>query len=188
MMKRFWLAWRTFWAVWLDPEAAERVRRVLENRKEGASSSPSVAPQQHPQQSTPTAPLKSHEFRQHPAITLLATLQREARLIDFLQEDLTGYSDAQIGAAVREIHRDCRAALQRMFDIHPVIHEPEGSCIPIPHEHNPGVIRLTGAGSAGKQHGVVRHHGWQASRCEIPQYTGPEAAAHIIVPADLEVT
>ncbi|MGV2334905.1 MAG UNVERIFIED_CONTAM: DUF2760 domain-containing protein [Planctomycetaceae bacterium] len=41
------------------------------------------------------------------AISLLATLQREGRLLDFLKEPIDAYSDAQIGAAVRDIHRDC---------------------------------------------------------------------------------
>ncbi len=33
------------------------------------------------------------------AVTLLAALQREARLVDLIQENLAAYSDAQIGAA-----------------------------------------------------------------------------------------
>src|SRR5207253_6846543 len=36
------------------------------------------------------------------AVQLLAILQREGRLLDFLQEDVDGYADAQIGAAVRD--------------------------------------------------------------------------------------
>ena len=40
----------------------------------------------------------------------LAILQRDSRLIDFLQEDIAAYSDDQIGAAVREIHDQSRDA------------------------------------------------------------------------------
>src|SRR5262245_61960312 len=59
------------------------------------------------------------------ALTLLATLQREARLIDFLMEDLASYDDAQIGAAVRDVHRACATALERMFALRPLRYQAE---------------------------------------------------------------
>src|SRR5216683_667825 len=45
-------------------------------------------------------------------LRLLALLQREGRLLDFLLEDIKAYQDAQVGAAVREIHQKCQAAIK----------------------------------------------------------------------------
>jgi hypothetical protein len=42
------------------------------------------------------------------AVQMLALLQREGRLVDFVLENLTTYSDAQIGASVRDVHAGCR--------------------------------------------------------------------------------
>ena len=49
---------------------------------------------------------QNHEKRLF--IHLFAVLQREGRLLDFLQEDLSLYEDGQIGAAVRSIHENCK--------------------------------------------------------------------------------
>lgn len=38
------------------------------------------------------------------ALQLLALLQKEARLIDFLQEEVSQFSDEEVGAAARVIH------------------------------------------------------------------------------------
>ena len=61
------------------------------------------------------------------SLTLLAALQREARFIDFVKESLEGFTDAQIGAAARDVHRDCGLVLQRLFGIEPATSEPEGA-------------------------------------------------------------
>src|SRR4051794_32436639 len=47
------------------------------------------------------------------AVQLLALFQRDARLLDFLMEDLSGYADAQVGAAVREVHAGARKTLKQ---------------------------------------------------------------------------
>ena len=71
------------------------------------------------------------------AITLLAALQREARFVDFIQESLAGYSDAQIGAAARDVHRDCGAVLERMFALRPAVAEEEGTEVEVPAGFDP---------------------------------------------------
>ena len=50
---------------------------------------------------------------------MLSILQRDARLIDFLMEDISGYSDDQVGAAVRSLHEQSRAALARYITLSP---------------------------------------------------------------------
>src|SRR2546428_3443350 len=78
------------------------------------------------------------------ALTLLATLQREARLIDFLMEDLAGYDDAQVGAAARDVHRTCAAALERIFALRPLRYQEEDAHVEILAGYDPVQVTLTG--------------------------------------------
>jgi len=121
------------------------------------------------------------------AIELLATLQREGRLIDFLQEKLDGYSDAQIGAAVRDIHRDCGKALERLFGITPLIQQAEGSAISLPSDIDPGQWKLTGRVGPDASNGKLCHHGWKITRHEIPAWTGHDDSAWVLAPAEVEI-
>src|SRR5260370_3562927 len=41
-------------------------------------------------------------------LRMLAVLPRERPLLDFLIEDIPAYPDAQVGFAVREIHKQCQ--------------------------------------------------------------------------------
>jgi hypothetical protein len=122
------------------------------------------------------------------ALTLLATLQREARFIDFLQESLDEYADEQVGAAVRDVHRQCRQALERMFALRPLVHEAEGAPIEVPAGFDAGKYRLTG-NVAGQPpfRGQLAHHGWEATRCELPSWTGGEGSAMVVAPVEVEV-
>ncbi|MBL8816005.1 MAG: DUF2760 domain-containing protein [Planctomyces sp.] len=122
------------------------------------------------------------------ALTLLATLQREGRLIDFLKEPIDGYSDAQIGAAVRDIHRDCGGVLERQFAIRPLRSEAEGTSIPFDGAPDPVQIKLLGKSPSGATFtGHLVHHGWQSTKCELPQWTGAAETSHILTPAEVEL-
>lgn len=48
--------------------------------------------------------------------------------------------------------------------------------------------KLTG-NVAGKPpfRGAVAHHGWQATKCELPAWTGSDAAQTIVAPIELEI-
>jgi hypothetical protein len=141
----------------------------------------SGAPKVLPEQAEPKGPRRTE------AVELLATLQREGRLVDFLQEKIEGYSDAQIGAAVRDIHRDCGKTLSRLFAIAPLENQPEGASINLPAEIDPGAIKLTGqVGSSAKQ-GKLCHHGWKITRHDLPAWTGRDESAWVIAPAEVEV-
>jgi hypothetical protein len=122
------------------------------------------------------------------ALTLLATLQREARLIDFIKEDLSAYDDAQIGAAVRDIHRDCAVVLERLFALRPLHDQEEGARVEIPAGFHPGRIKLTGRVSGQPPfRGIVTHQGWEATRCSLPEWSGEGEAARVIAPAEVEM-
>lgn len=139
----------------------------------------------------PTLPAPKKESTTGPhrtaAVEILATLQREGRLIDFLQEKIDGYTDAQIGAAVRDIHRDCRKTLDRIFGLAPLHMEAEGATVPLPAELDPGACKLTGRVGATAASGKLRHHGWKITRHELPAWTGRESSAWVIAPAEVEI-
>ena len=101
-------------------------------------------------------------------LQLLAILQREGRLIDFCEEELAGFSDAQIGAAARTVHDGCRKALRSMITLEPVRTEAEGASVELPAGFDPRSVRLTG-NVVGKPpfKGVLKHHGWRAAEVVI---------------------
>lgn len=136
----------------------------------------------------PVLPKASETPRRTAAIELLATLQREGRLVDFLQESIDGYSDAQIGAAVRDIHRDCRQTLDRVFGLQPLRQEAEGQPVDLPAKRDPGAWKLTGRVDSEAKQGILRHHGWTLTRHELPAWTGSDEAAWIVAPAEVEIT
>ena len=175
-MGRMGVAFRAFFRVLSDGAAAEAVAKALSGEKPALETKPAPRPE------TPKKPARSD------ALTLLATLQREARLVDFLQESISGYADAQVGAAVREVHRDCRAVIDRVFGLQPVNKEAEGADIEVPVGFEPARIRLIGNITGQPPYrGKLAHHGWEATRCELPEWTGAGAAARVVAPAEVEV-
>jgi hypothetical protein len=122
------------------------------------------------------------------ALTLLATLQREARFVDFIEEPLEGYSDAQIGAVARDVHRDCGKVLERLFALAPLNPQQEGEETDVPAGFDPARYRLTGnVAGAPPFRGRLAHHGWEATKCDLPAWSGKEAAARIIAPVEVEL-
>ncbi|VGO20280.1 DUF2760 domain-containing protein [Pontiella sulfatireligans] len=122
------------------------------------------------------------------ALTLLAALQREARLVDFLMEPLDGYSDQQVAAAVRDIQADSRKVLERIFSLKPLRSENEGSQITVPSGFDAGAVKLTGnvAGEAPYT-GELMHPGWTAAKLDLPVWQGSDASAKIVAPAEIEI-
>lgn len=123
------------------------------------------------------------------AVQMLAALQREARLVDFLMEDISSYSDQQIGAAVRTLHDACRQTLARYVRLEPVIDGIEGSFTRVDAEVvTPSAVKFLGRVPAQglPEGGVLRHRGWRAVGIELPPLdTGPDFS--IVAPAEIEV-
>ncbi|HEY3861787.1 MAG TPA: DUF2760 domain-containing protein [Verrucomicrobiae bacterium] len=103
------------------------------------------------------------------ALAVLGMLQREGRLIDFLQEDMAAFSDAEIGAAARVVHAGCRKILNECLTLEPALKDSEGASIQVPAGFNAQRIRLTG-NVAGQPpfRGTLKHHGWVASSVRLP--------------------
>lgn len=121
------------------------------------------------------------------ALILLGLLQREGRLIDFLQQDITEYADADVGAAARVIHEGCRRALNGHVSVAPIRPEPEGEPLSLEAGFAAAHVKLTGnVGGTGPHRGVLRHRGWRVERVELPRPVG-EADLAILAPAELEL-
>jgi len=122
------------------------------------------------------------------AVQMLAILQREGRLVDFLKEDLHPYSDDQIGAAVRSIHQGCQAALLEHVDLKPIFEEVEGAEVIVPLDFDPKAVRLTGNVSGDPPFkGTLRHHGWRVLRLDLPLVTASRQNDWILSPAEVEI-
>ena len=121
------------------------------------------------------------------ALRLLRMLQEEGRLVDFLQEDLSGYPDEQIGAAARGIQEACRKALHERVRLAPVLGGSEGEGVVVEAGFDAAAVRLTGNVSGGPPfRGVLRHAGWRAEAIVLPTRPGPDP--HVIAPAEVEVS
>ncbi len=117
----------------------------------------------------------------------LSVLQREGRLLDFFDEDLTLYKDEQIGAAVRSIQEDCKKTIDRYISPKPVLDKNEGDELVIEPGFDPDSIKLTG-NVTGKPpfKGILKHRGWRAGKKEIPKLSDILDPS-VIVPAEVEV-
>ena len=189
-MGRIWLALRIFFRVLFQGPAAKQVaeildKRITENGQGGGAKPQARIPDKteaRPATKQPAKPTRSE------AITLLATLQREARFVDFIKEPLDGYSDAQIGAAVRDVHRDCAKVLDRLFAIRSMVDQEEGSPIEVAAGFDAGRYRLTG-NVAGEPpfHGRLAHHGWEAAEVQLPVWSGTQLSARVVAPVEVEL-
>ncbi len=121
------------------------------------------------------------------ALQLLGLLQQEGRLIDFLEEDIDAYSDAQVGAAVRSIHAGCRKALHDRMHIERIYTQDDGATIEVPAGFAPGTVRLTGnVRGQPPFRGTLQHGGWRASRVVLPD-PPPGHDPAILAPAEVEI-
>ena len=181
---RLFLALRAFFSTLFHAAVAEQVKLTLERRGLPAPTPPEEK-QERPApavRETPKKPARSD------AVTLLATLQREARFVDLVQESLDEYSDEQVGAAARDVLRGCRTVLNRLFQLQPVVAEREGSAVQLPSGFDTEKYRLTGNVSGPPPfHGALVHPGWLAGKCEVPAWSGSAEAARVVAPAEVDL-
>jgi hypothetical protein len=181
LLKRIPLAFGAFFSILANPAVAARAHRLHDDAAAPAAApvaaaAPAAPPPSPLRQATPDA-----------ALQLLALLQRDARLIDFTQEDLASYADADIGAAARIVHEGCRKVLREHFTIAPVRLEAEGSRISLDAGFDAGAIRLTGnvVGSAPFK-GSISHRGWRATEVRLPKLaTGHDVT--VLAQAEVEL-
>jgi len=132
-------------------------------------------------------PLILKESTPDAALQLLGLLQKEARFIDFIKEDIAAYSDADIGVAARVVHEGCNKALNEHFTLAPIRSEQEGGKITLPQGFDASSVRLTGniVGSAPFT-GTLIHKGWQVTNIRLPKLTQGHNA-NILAAAEVEL-
>ena len=121
------------------------------------------------------------------ALQMLSILQRDARLIDFLMEDISAYADDQVGAAVRSLHEQSRAALNRYLALKPVVDGVEHTPTRI-ETRDPNAVKLLGNVPAdGKAtQGILRHKGWRVEKVDLPKIASGQNLT-ILAPAEIEI-
>jgi hypothetical protein len=126
------------------------------------------------------------------AIQLLAMLQQESRIVDFLMEDITPYSDEQVGQVMRSVHENCRKVLDRVMTLTPIVDGVENTATNIAAQglSNKQKQRIKLLGKVppdGKaETGILRHRGWQVEKVNLPSLA-PGDRASVIAPAEIEV-
>jgi len=179
------LAMGTFFAIVGNRELAAGVRRLRDG--EGLAPAPVPAPAPAPAPVVEAAAPVLKEASPVAALQLLGLLQRDARFIDFVEEDIARYSDTEIGAAARLVHDGCRGVLREHFTIRPVREEAEGSRVTLADGFDATAIRLTGnvVGSA-PFHGSISHRGWKVEEVRLPRVAERHDAT-VIAPAEVEL-
>ena len=162
---------------------AERAAQLQRDEPEGEQP---AADTQTPPAAEPQ-PVIVRETTPEAALQLLGLLQREARFVDFVQEDVAAYSDADIGAAARVVHEGCRKVLGEHFSIEPVRSESEGSRITLAEGFDAAAVRLTGK-VVGKPPftGSLGHRGWRVTDTRLPKLAEGHDAS-VIAQAEVEL-
>jgi len=170
-VSRILLAFRAFFAILFQGGLSAKLKTDL-------GLAPSAPRPAAP--SVPQPPNPAH------ALQLLAILQRDSRLLDFLMEDIASYDDDQIGAAVRSLHDQARDTLARYLSLQPVIDGVEGAYTR-PATADPAAVKFIGNVPATKpEGGTLRHKGWRAAKVDLPALK-PKQDASIIAPAEIEI-
>jgi hypothetical protein len=186
---RLWLAFLCFWRVLVSRPFAQAVHplsQAYDARTLGAGTpAPTLPePESKPAMPPPAAPPE----REHAsALVLLSMLQREGRLIDFLQENVAGFPDADVGAAARIVHEGCRKVVQQYLALKPVLPDSEGARVTVPAGFDAQRIRLTGNVAGQPPYsGSLKHHGWVTTEVKFPTVS-PALDPRVLAPAEVEL-
>lgn len=173
-MSRIVLAFRCFFNILFSGRLSDSAITELGlSRRAAAPAVPAAPP-------TPVAKVSDG------ALQILAILQRDSRLLDFLMEDLTSYSDDQIGGAVRELHDQCRDSVSRYVTLQPVIDGVEGTFAQATSK-DPNIVKFVGnVPATPPSGGMLRHKGWRAVKVDLPPLAAKQDAT-ILAPAEIEV-
>jgi hypothetical protein len=186
---RLWFAWVCFFHVLFDGAYAARAR--------AAELAPAALPPKPAEPERRAAIEKKAEAEPRAvekakpdgaaALQLLALFQREGRLVDFLQQDIAAFPDAEVGAAARVVHEGCKKALDAHAKLAPVRPEEEGAKVTLAAGFSPAEVKLSGdvKGSAPYE-GVLRHRGWRAKEIVLPTPVKGHDLS-VIAPAEVEL-
>ncbi|WP_437996659.1 DUF2760 domain-containing protein [Sorangium sp. So ce185] len=205
---RLWFAFACFFRVLFDPQFAARAWQAREavalppaeraeprqleraephqiERARAAGAPPAAEAAERAPAPAAAAPAAAPGVSS--ALQLLSLLQREGRLVDFLEQDIASFGDADVGVAARMVHEGCRKALRSHAKLAPVRREEEGAKVTLEAGYNPSEVKLIGnvSGSAPYR-GVLRHRGWRADELSLPTPIAGHDAS-VIAPAEVEL-
>ena len=181
-LTRLILALGFFLRFLFDREFAGAVALIGKEEKPRSALEPLIA-----ESKLPSAPPPLKEAPPDSALQLLGLLQQEGRFIDFIEEDVTQFSDADIGAAVRVVHKGCRKALRDHITTEPVRNEQEGTRVTLPAGFDASSVRLTG-NVVGQPPftGTLIHRGWRVKSIRLPKIADGHDA-NVLAPAEVEL-
>ena len=202
---RFLFAWACFFRVLFDGAFAGRAFAVREAMPALPAAPPPAAPkaakaeevtktEPEPAPKPIAEPLKIKAKPAEPekpnvtsALQLLAAFQREGRLVDFLEQDVASFPDADVGAAARVVHEGCRKALRQHAKSRAVRTEEEGAQVTIAEGYDAHEVKLIGD-VKGKPPfvGKLQHRGWKVIEMSVPTPTADHDAT-VIAPAEVEL-
>lgn len=193
---RLWLAWLCFWRCLVSREFARAVLPAsraydagqLAQLPSGDVTQPRPEPQKPVVVKPPEPPPAPPPEREHAsALSLLAMMQREGRFVDFLQENVAAFSDAEVGAAARIVHEGCRKVVNQYLTLQPVLPQQEGDRVTVPAGFDAQRTRLTG-NVAGQPpyNGTLRHHGWVTTEVKFPSVSAA-MDPRVLAPAEVEL-
>jgi len=173
-LNRIVLAFKCFFNILFGGQLSETTATELGLARRSAAAAAPAAP--------PVAAGKPSDG----ALQILAIMQRDSRLLDFLMEDLSSYTDDQIGAAVRELHDQCRDSVSRYITLQPVIDGVEGTFTQASSK-DPNIVKFVGnVPATPPSGGTLRHKGWRAVKVDLPALA-PKHDATLLAPAEIEV-
>jgi hypothetical protein len=181
---RLWLSWVCAFRVLFDGRFAARVAALRGAAPEPESlPAPSAPNNELPVVVTSVAAPPSASTG---ALQLLSLLQREGRFVDFVQQDVAGFGDADIGAAARLVHEGCRRALRTHARVVSVRSEAEGSSVVL-ESASPDVKLVGNVAGAAPYRGVLRHRGWRVEDLSLPTLLGSHDPK-LVAAAELELS
>jgi hypothetical protein len=179
---RVWFAFACFFRVLTSGSFAGAAWRLRTGGERPPEPAPALASPPAPAPEPPPAPSNSA------ALQLLALFQREGRLVDFLEQDIASFSDADVGAAARVVHDGCRRALRAHATLAPVRFEEEDARVTVAEGFLPEEIKLTGkVGGAAPFAGVLRHRGWRVRDLTLPTVVRAHDMT-VVAPAEVELS
>lgn len=180
---RFVMAFVCFFRVLFDGVFAARVRAL----HRGPEPTPEQLPAHDQLPARPEPAPKEERPSMLPALELLGLLQREGRFVDFVKQDVAGFSDADIGAAARVVHEGCRKALAAHASIESVRSEDEGAAVTLEAGFDAAEVKLTGnvRGSAPYR-GTLQHKGWRVTELRLPSVVEGHDP-RLLYPAEVEL-
>jgi hypothetical protein len=178
ILTRLWLAWVCWFRVLFDGSFAARVAQLSEPAPDQL---PAPEPAPPPRRAAEAAVVDSQA-----ALQLLGLLQREGRLIDFLQQDVTSFSDADVGAAARVVHEGCRRALSTHASVSSVRNEAEGAKVTVLPDEVAQVKLVGNVSGSAPYRGVLRHRGWRIEALKLPALIGQQDL-RVVAPAEVEL-